>query len=116
MTDRELDALVAENIMGWHNENYPSALPWTAPAGRCYAFTEIPHYRTDIAAAWEVVEAVYKKTGSWILVAPSLDRYVAYEQTGCADPDFGAFCEYADSAPRAICLAALKSVGAEVPA
>jgi hypothetical protein len=81
MTDRELDALVAEKIIGVRNE-------------------PVPPYATDIAAAWMVVEtirgAIYLERDhtSWLVLIDA-----RYEAT-------------AATASRAICLAALKAVGA----
>lgn len=116
MTPREIDALVAEKVMGYIVTVGVNPLMGKIESGSCMWFGELPHYSTDIGAAWTVIEKVYERTGSWILVCPINGRFVAYEMTGCADPDFGAFCEYADTAMMAICLAALKAVGVEVPA
>jgi hypothetical protein len=81
-----------------------------------------PAYSTDIAAAWEVVEKVWAtlpKTGYGTFRALLHRR----------DPDGRWICEFApnahgdwrthataeaDTAPLAICLAALRAVGAEV--
>lgn len=102
MTDRELDALVAEKVF---NQKYKVAI-W-----------EMPYYSRDIAAAWEVVEKI-------IELYPDLPFGVEYSFCGTSEgykwyaelnpePDFGP--KYmADTAPKAICLAALKAVGVEV--
>lgn len=67
-----------------------------------------PNY---IDAAWKVVEKIYAIKGDKILFSRhDENRYIAYHSTGCADPDFGKYCEYGESAPHAICLAALKAV------
>jgi len=96
---RELDALVAERVtkLSWHPD-YPG---------------DLPYYSTDISAAWEVIEQVYKDGHGWMLVGPNFDdtKWHAYESTGCADPDYGDWYELdGDTAPHAICLAALKAV------
>jgi hypothetical protein len=71
---RELDALVAERVMGWYNvgrgylfgndDSWGGDNPQTPDKG----IQDLPHYSTDIKAAWEVVErvsAVYQiKVGS----------------------------------------------------
>lgn len=139
MTDRELDFLVAEHVLGWvwlhgwddgryamlgpreHCEEwcrkFPDCVIESPPADACRMFHGRAgrDFSTEIAAAWMVIEAVFAKTRKWILVAPTTaDRFVAYHMTGCADPDYGDFCEYADTAPKAICLAALKAVGVDV--
>ena len=67
---RELDALVAEKLMGWHRQKmgldeYLYPLPnfslgaceyWEPIKGQHLAVAEfLPHYSTDMTAAWEVV-------------------------------------------------------------
>lgn len=44
---RELDALVAANVFGWHYGTY---------------HPELRHYSTDISAAWEVVDRMSPQT------------------------------------------------------
>lgn len=49
---RELDARIAERVMGWRHDEYGG---YDTPTG--YRLPdEIPPYSTDIRAAWEVVE------------------------------------------------------------
>lgn len=120
---RELDALVAEKVMGciisfkgWRygrcgcdDTKGPSHM-WT-PDHETYEWPA--PYSTDIAAAWEVVEkmgnwhgfdfAIWKKeVGEW-RAGWFEDGWEGLE--GRADAT-------AESAPHAICLAALKAVGA----
>lgn len=52
---RELDALVAERVMGWTRPPR-GRVTWTAPEGYGTSFGAVPRYSTDIAAAWLVVE------------------------------------------------------------
>jgi len=89
---RELDALIAEKVMAWSrpvkHEGCLMQLPPNSSKGEPYS--EAPNYSTDIAAAWEVV----KKLRSMGLVIH--DSFIS------VDPD---------SAPHAICLAALKVMG-----
>lgn len=98
LSTREIDALVADHVMGLSG-------PWGATflGGK-----PLPHYSTDIAAAWEVVE----KVGD-----------IKLEGYRCVDGCFR-WCVTtfdlddieirADTAPMAICLAALKAKGVEV--
>src|SRR3990172_8418422 len=60
---RELDALVAEKVMGWTITAWASGEPWGnreifEPSGRGphRKAAHVPTYSTDIAAAWEVVQ------------------------------------------------------------
>jgi hypothetical protein len=117
VTDRELDALVAEKVMGW--TYYPLAGRWAVPNSRPESNTvanpDFPRYSADIAAAWEVVEKLGNEgcyIGASIQLSPN-------GRAGCSfhSPDTGDHAMiWNDSAPRAICLAALKAVGVKVPA
>ena len=88
--NRELDARIAEEVMGHIN---------------FYGGEYIgPHYSTQIADAWLVVEKLGGVVG--------IDRFPKYD-----DPDewywdvgFNKGTAQADTAPLAICLAALKAV------
>lgn len=88
---RELDALVAEKVMGVETMQklYPSMM---AKGGAW-----LPHFSTDIAAAWEVVEKMRRE--GYIFDIEIRKDYV------------GVNCEHCESAPLAICLAALRAVG-----
>jgi len=129
---RELDALVAEKVMGCRvtwlvykgtGEKYPhcgctdyNGGPHSNDPGGVWD-NELAYYSTDISAAWEVVE----KFDYWRLETNADD-----EDGGTHHFDIwadnGLFCT-ADirdecgiktvSAPHAICLVALKAKGAE---
>ena len=104
---RELDALIAEKVMGWkvNYDNWTVAKPhfskpdtfWcvSLKAGDWAAFTP----STQIADAWLVVE---KLIGQYEFMVQAIDgeRWIAV---------FFHEAE-ADTAPLAICLAALKAV------
>ena len=115
---RALDALVAERVMGCtpeahHMEKYS---PTCGCKHRIHRNTRedlgdlLADYSTDIGAAWEVGEKLGHKTFS--LTGPEDKEPV----TWCAE--FGSFQDAvfqaedaeADTAPHAICLAALKAV------
>ncbi len=66
---RELDALIAEKVMGWRfvggftTEPEMNSDRWaTDPNGCEKYYSDVPHYSTDIAAAMEVVSVVASKT------------------------------------------------------
>lgn len=141
MTDREIDALVAEKVMGLiisdiHGEKcewelWPEMFEYDSEY--CYElygssghYIPVKKYSTDIAAAWEVVE----KLGS--IVGYDFTVEITYDKDTAAFPD-KYFCTITngdsnslnpkvklfmgsseDSAPKAICLAALKVVGVDV--
>ncbi len=88
---RKIDALVAEHVMGLDPNRAEFALD---------------EYSTDIAAAWEVVEKMS--------VPLEIIRHRDGKQWGVLDARFRN-TTWADTAPLAICLAALKAKGVEVP-
>ena len=97
---REFDALVAERVMGW-----PKA--YDAEADVWYSITadEIPRYSTDIAAAWEVVGHLTQMPGF-----NSIDLRI---EPDCVIAEAWIYSRAktveGDTAPHAICLAALKA-------
>lgn len=125
MDNREIDALVAEKVMGlipcdkWTPINLGSAggpaLLKNCQHDNCYPATRLndwvggcPEYSTDIAAAWQVVERFTQK---WKYVFKLQNHYSfnfdTYEAT------LNGYGGSANTAPMAICLAALKAVGHE---
>jgi len=112
MTDRELDKLIAVEVMGlvpctneWHKE----------PSGQfpCYADPlspamggELENYSSDIRDAWQVVERM-RELERALKLWDRGNHYCA-EFTDCGIP----FSWYAPcvTAPRAICEAALQAV------
>lgn len=116
---RELDALVAEKIFGitlvdtFTGERRPiTAMEVMA---RENARNTIPHYSTDIAAAWEVVERLTTGNDRWFYDCLWRDPNSGKWRFGNFDAD-GSFSllerEMVETAPHSICLAALKAVGA----
>lgn len=128
---RELDSLVAEKVMGWKPGTSVGADGdgyWDAgfykPNGTFT--THIPPYSTDIAAAWEVVEKLTNirpdsgfnpefelkceegHVDAMIWHASLEDRYTTTDW-----PDRFTIA-FADTAPHAICLAALRAVGVKI--
>lgn len=70
-----------------------------------------PRYSSDIAAAWQVVEKM-RERATYMAVErhPNYWRAVVYDGNWYFE-----LSEHADAAPLAICLAALRTVGVEVP-
>lgn len=121
---RELDVLVAEKVFKWHNiqslamlmddglmgwdmcGNYPDSPPYEASH-------RIPRYSTSIAAAWEVMEKLAKD--GLVLSLERGDKWRSAFRKNL--PSYFEQMEYvvADTAPLAICLAALKAVSYEPP-
>lgn len=115
---RELDALIAEKVMGYpaFAEKVVTKLgdhlvisDHCAICGRKDGTSEcLPHYSTDIAAAWEVVEklrlSVLQFEDGWF-ADPRLESYREHFWGALGADDFSA------TAPLAICRAALEAVG-----
>lgn len=122
LTNREIDALVAEKIMGWTREPdkttdwqetpwYEDCI-WTTPCGQLSKIYP-PNYSTSIEAAWEVVEKLISDGYTWDLNSHVEWRVrVANYRDGQTRGVFETH-EIGITLPRAICLAALKAVGEE---
>jgi hypothetical protein len=112
MDNREIDKLIAEKVMGWCQDPFGN---WINPNGEfCHADGMfIP--TEDISAAWEVVEQL-AQMGHDVKINRLIHWNTDYEcligKDNWVDMDY----KYvgSDTAPMAICLAALKAVGVEV--
>ena len=106
---RELDAIVAEKAMGWIGVANRRRVEGTGertvllglPSKDADALRDVPYYSTRIYDAWDVfrqfTDAQIEKAGNNYEVMIS-----------------AAFSATSDTAPHAICLAALRAVGVEV--
>lgn len=121
---RELDAEIAEKVMGLtpvKNEGgmvFTRWREWVDEGDYYYEsedeewhhfVDEVPHYSTDIAAAWQVVEHLYH-TGMWditIRVSPVSKRWICSLDAPNRTVSIGSSD---NTAPLAICHAALKAV------
>lgn len=121
MTGRELDALVAEKVMGGANHCWfkcPSCgsihfgtnfhngkrTCHDGCGGEFHPADAIPEFSRDISSAWEVVEKMASGGFGAFSLFERREGWRAGWVAGGAD---------ADTVPRAICLAALKAVGVE---
>lgn len=117
---RELDALIAEKVMGLANIEQganafgkPTVTSQLRDGFVVGIKGAIPHYSTDIAAAWEVLENIIRKGPfrekfalEW-MPHPNLEQsYWAVFST------INSCIATSKTAPHAICLAALKAGGA----
>ena len=130
MTPQEINAAVAEKVMG---EVQPEVsadtddqsvtinqLVWrrstTGYENGDEPIWEAPNFCGDIAQSWRVVEKLMAD-GWTVTLAPRQfekfpeDRFKFYGVRFVGDPQkMESFSDHADSAPMAICLAALKAV------
>ena len=118
---RDLDALVAEKVMGWGRAHYDYVF-WQQTAAEpllryCSSTLimrdgdEPPNYyqpfhpSRDIAAAWEVVERMNELRKPFSITQSAfMSGWIA---EFLADDDFNTIEAQADTAPLAICRAAL---------
>ncbi len=117
---RELDALVAEKVMGlkivvkvWGTgkkyRSFSVGEPdyiYSSDRPEGELINSVPRYSTDIAAAWEVVE----KLGQHFQLFSPTDNRPSWEAR-FRDGRFKLVTAEAATGPHAICLAALKAVG-----
>lgn len=131
---RELDALVSQHVMRnqW-DESRCRVCGWplaTAADEGCTADScsmrpkperradEPAPYSTEIAAAWQVVETLAAQNWTMSLGWKGADRVyantaeVVFQQMGSGD--YRTAHAVADTAPLAICIAALRALGVEV--
>lgn len=118
---RELDALIAEKVMGRKNIRFENTIygqihqsdvtpEFPDLIAKGVKRIRIPHYSTDISAAWDVVEKIkFKFDNTFHLVATSNGWSVFWDHED-EGPGANGYVE-AETAPHAICLAALKAVG-----
>lgn len=107
---RELDALVAEKVMGWtYGHPCPEGmdcLHWVDEKGEVRDYKP-PQYSTDISAAWEVFE----KNGYYGNVSYMGVEYVCTLWSKWDDEGLGVdVTATGNTAPEAICKAALLAV------
>ena len=97
---RELDILVAEQVMGWQIEIDAAKLKqlnryisrnaengwWRTPEGgwRC----DPPAYSSEIAATWQVVERMKIKGRFLFLFQGAAGNKVAFAESSPTDPDY----------------------------
>lgn len=121
---RELDALVAEKVMGWTWSLDEKTGWWTltSPEGRIgmcenksvliESGLHFPDYSTHISAAWEVVEKIKDRSGLDLLFSPT--RKIWQATFTMEHPLRVENLSQEQTAPHAICLAALKAVGHQI--
>jgi len=129
MESRDLDRMIAEKVMGWtriskdHQWNYALSThcygwpdewygaPPGEPDGNANVnWTLVPAYSTEIGPAWRLVEKLGMFTlenGGASVGEP--EWCASFTRRGTTEPVW--VSDHADTAARAICLAALKAVG-----
>jgi len=122
---REMDALIAEHVMG-HTVNYNAYLYSLGKtiSGISEGFSELAHYSTNIYAAWEVVHKMCQDPPEDCWTGPTMQmnvdasetrgKYeVVFDYLDSLDFNQSSTQAYAETAPLAICRAALLAVMAD---
>ena len=116
---RELDALVAEKVMGWTRgtiSTYGGLMPaWIDATGRAHPPNAtsggwLPS--VDIRAAWEVVEKMQADGWMWQVEYDYEELMAGFYRGRDAEGDLDSHFVVSTTAPLAICLAALEAKGA----
>lgn len=114
---RELDVLIAQKVFGFKTYKSSNPFDYSGEDKNIYNMSqldEIGHveetkqYSTDIAAAWEVVHIVGTRKQSFTLYGYFSEGFVC--NFSSRDEDESAVYAEGETAPHAICLAALESV------
>lgn len=111
---REIDILVAEQVMGWQVETDAAELKrlnrgvspnkgkgwWRTPEGGWHCAP--PSYSSEIAAAWHVVEKMKSKGRFLFLIQRFNENKAAFDEASASAPDYisdksltGAICKAA---------------------
>ncbi len=132
MSPEEFNAAVAEHVMGcewvrcdfvvvngtrWDEETWIGAEddPCAPPPGTRVGQTP-PPYSTDIAAAWEVAEKLCDMFDESFSLTRAWDNDMRDVWRVVIEIESGVWIEVdGDTAPMAICLAALKAAGVALP-
>lgn len=109
---RELDILVATRVMGYERW-IDKGVEWYETKELRVRLNEgehrLPHFSTDVAAAWQVLGKLYETHSRFGLIFDDGIWNMKVDSQNESD-----FIARSGTAPHAICLAALKSVGVEV--
>lgn len=115
---RELDALVAEKVMGWTNVNpkEPYDLPVSgvafgkgSPDGMSRG--PIPYYSTILAAAWQVLETLRARGFLMVVSSPTPGRTLWDVRGWRPEQNDRRFIAHGETVELAICRAALEVMG-----
>lgn len=121
---RELDALVAEKVMGMGNQMTVARQPDGSFVPTGEVWYDCPEFSTDMEVAWWIVERMtdhlrvdwctfeMRKITDWEDPTWGYDVFFGRQYDSTRQPDRVA---WARTAPEAICLAALKAVGVDAP-
>jgi len=115
---RELDAAVAEHVMGWTRERTEKN-NWYEPESRLWkpvdSTTNLPRYSSNIVAAWEVVERLHELGYNLAIYCQRKGAQDEGVEVHVGKGDYNDNVvwppvHHANTAPKAMCYAALLAV------
>jgi len=130
--DREMDILIAQALgkevcarreaIDLHNAAFPNPPPWDSwyngdfylkeDPVPCTGLARLPHYSTDIADAWEIIELLCERDWGRVDISRTKLPPTGYYQCIMRWATHAEAVAYGETAPLAICRAALKAVRA----
>ena len=118
----ELDALVAEHVMGWKKIQVKQKkfnISWMWDRKEACLFREVqvaPAFSTDLKLAWEVLvkNHEYVSVQKGMYTYPIQEQWTVYLKTPYNNDTATGVEANGETAAHAICLAALKAVGVSV--
>lgn len=121
MNNREIDALVAEKVMGWQKSTIHKGFWVTLQEDGCeFHHAAIAEWnpQKNIAFAWRVVEKWDELGWHWEIASGKSNIHVVVLTDNDDLPSTYGYLHrgIAPTAPLAICLAALEACGIELPA
>lgn len=115
----ELDAVVAEQVMGWKRlKDCPDGSPdcpgiYMSDDGELHHVKYDAWFSRDISAVWQVVRAMQAHSFEWSFSSHGPEEWQAwcYARINRADYNVSQYDAFANTLPLAICRVALKVVG-----
>jgi hypothetical protein len=117
--EQAINEALARALFGWQTRIHPQACEgwqgtyWVDPNG--YARNSIPAYCTTWSGMGEVVEAMRERKWMYDIHASEIGQHKASFESDCNAPSVQFAFEWADTAPLAVALAALRALGVAVP-
>lgn len=110
---QDLDKLVAVKVFGWDRNVFSTQdqLVWHTPEGDWYKDVDVPAYCSNVSDAWGVVKRV---PGVWEIKSTPSGEWLVLLTVHGAPYIAGTYEALSSNIAKAICHAALKSVGERV--
>jgi len=121
MDTREIDALIAEKVMGWKLSKQQISIEgwadvWRNEDGEIMAYDREWKPTSEISDAWQVEEKIHSEAGPEIAAYIVALNEITFGDfyAGRALDNYGTLWRMVHASPLNRCLAALEAVGVEV--